>query len=712
MTRRALGLVFALALGVRLVCALELADAPFVRVLLGDALVFDAWARELAAGNWWGDEVFYQAPLYPYFLGVVRALGGDDATARLVQAFLGAAGATLVAAATGRLFDARAGLVAGVLSALYAPSVWLDGLVQKTALALLLSGLLLYLLASRTPRAFLLGLVLALLVLVRENALVLLVPVVMRVLQAPEARGRALGATLAGLLLVLGPVGLRNASLGGGFLPTASNFGVNFAIGNDREADGLYRPLVAGRGHAVFEREDATLLAEADAGRELSSAGVSLHWLGRGVRDVLDAPGRWALLMGWKGRLVLHRTEVMDAEAFEAHREHSRLLDALGLALHFGLLLPLAALGIASTWRERPELRPFHVAPLLLAASVVLFFVAARFRAGLVPFLVPFAAQGALRLVALARDPAEVRASWRALTLTALAAVLANAPLGPWPWSLAGDPVATTESNLASELLRRGSPGEALAHARRAVELDPGSANAHYNRGLAARGTGNGGEARAGFLEARRLEPAYAADAALQLGTLLAESGDLEDALVLFEEAVAAEPGNARAHYNRGLALRLSGRLEEARAAYETSIRLAPEVPDAHHNLGAVLERLDLWHEAINAYRAALVADPEFVPSLERLAFVLARHGDPHVRNGDWALGYVHRLLALVEPGSEPTSSLYDLLAAAQAAAGDFDAARDIALDAARKAQDPAWRRTLEERAALYAEGVSLDLDD
>ena len=45
---------------------------------MGDARGYDAWARRLAAGDWIGTDVFYQAPLYPYFLGVVYALAGHD----------------------------------------------------------------------------------------------------------------------------------------------------------------------------------------------------------------------------------------------------------------------------------------------------------------------------------------------------------------------------------------------------------------------------------------------------------------------------------------------------------------------------------------------------------------------------------------------------------------------------------------------------------
>ena len=69
-------ILFAVAFAVRLVHIGQIRPSPFFDVLLGDAHGYDAWAHRLAAGDWLGTEVFYQAPLYPYFLGVLYAAAG------------------------------------------------------------------------------------------------------------------------------------------------------------------------------------------------------------------------------------------------------------------------------------------------------------------------------------------------------------------------------------------------------------------------------------------------------------------------------------------------------------------------------------------------------------------------------------------------------------------------------------------------------------
>ena len=147
------GLVFLIALAVRGLHLWFFRSASFFSLLVGDARAYDAWARRLAAGDWVGSEVFYQAPLYPYLLGVWYALVGPDLlTLRLLQIALGALACALVAVASGRLFGRNAGLAAGLLLAFYAPAIFFDLLVQKAVLDLLLVSLLLLLVSLLVER--------------------------------------------------------------------------------------------------------------------------------------------------------------------------------------------------------------------------------------------------------------------------------------------------------------------------------------------------------------------------------------------------------------------------------------------------------------------------------------------------------------------------------------------------------------------------------
>ncbi|MCM2269371.1 MAG: glycosyltransferase family 39 protein [Thermoanaerobaculia bacterium] len=535
--------LFALALGVRLLYLWQSRTSPFFHALLGDCARYDAWAREIAAGAWLGDRVFYQAPLYPYFLaGVYRTLGDDLVTVRLVQSLLGAASCVLLALAAERFFDRRAALAAGALLALYPTALFFDQILQKSTLDLFLLCLLLATVARALRRGaaawFVAGLAAGALVLTRENAVVLVAGVAAWIAlerggEAPRRRVASIAALLAGLALVLLPVALRNLAVGGELVVTSSQAGRNFYYGNNPRADGTYRPLRSGRGEIRFEAADARELAEQALGRALSEREVSRYWAARAFDWIRDEPRAWARLMLRKARLLVNRVEVMDTEDQVTHRDHVPVARWLGAVLHFGVLFPLAVLGAALCWREpgggRRRLLAWMIAGY--AGSVWIFFVLDRYRYPLVPLLALFAGAGIARLPQALRASPRRRAAL--LAAVAAAALAANVP------AMASAPMrALTYVNLGVHFGERGALDAAIRYLRLGLSHAPGSASAHYNLGLYLARRGALEEALGEQREALRLHPAHA-KAALERDRLLAVLGR--------REAAAAAVGRAPA---------------------------------------------------------------------------------------------------------------------------------------------------------------------
>ncbi|MHC4236383.1 MAG: ArnT family glycosyltransferase, partial [Planctomycetota bacterium] len=384
---------------VRLAYLYQIENIPFFYGLVSDAERYDAWARSIAGGDWLGDSTFYQAPLYPYFLAVIKALLGDSPfTTRLVQIMLGSLSCGLIALSGAAFFSRRAGLWAGGILALYPPAIFFDGLVQKTSLAQFLLCLLLVLMGWQLRRARIvhslaIGMGLGLFCLTRENALAL-IPVVAawawlcRSAEGPTGTRRRLGQTacvLVGLALVLLPVGLRNHFVGGEFVLTTAQMGPNFYIGNNPEATGRYRPLVEGHETPFFEQNDARHLAEQDLDRPLAPAEVSRYWLGRSWTYIRGQPLDWLKLLGVKWMLVWNAYEITDAEGYYVYRDWSWLLGTLGSFLDFGVLAPAAAAGVVLSWRQRRRLWALYGLPLVTALAVALFYVFARYRYPIMP---------------------------------------------------------------------------------------------------------------------------------------------------------------------------------------------------------------------------------------------------------------------------------------------------------------------------------------
>lgn len=140
--------VFILALSVRLLYLHQIGDSILFETLVGDGRGFDDWAQRILSADQ-REGTFYQPPLYPYFLAAIyRFFGHDTHAVRVVQFVLGSASCVLLAGAVRAFFSQRAGLIAGVLLAIYPLSIYFDGIIQKTSLAQFFGALLLLLLGQ------------------------------------------------------------------------------------------------------------------------------------------------------------------------------------------------------------------------------------------------------------------------------------------------------------------------------------------------------------------------------------------------------------------------------------------------------------------------------------------------------------------------------------------------------------------------------------
>jgi tetratricopeptide (TPR) repeat protein len=615
--------IFAVALTVRLVHIWQIRRAPFFTVLLGDSRAYDEWARRIAAGDWIGREVFYQAPLYPYFLGTIYAVAGRHLLlVRALQAAVGAAACVLLGLAGRRLFSHRTGLAAGLILALYAPAIFFDGLIQKSVLDVFFVCLALYLIgrivavrlpARRQPHEHVgrshlnwiaLGLTIGGLSLTRENAIVFTVVIAAWALwRAP----RTAAAFLAGVAIIILPVAIRNTIVGGGFYMTTSQFGPNFYIGNNPQSDGSYQSLRFGRGAPEYERQDATEIAERALGRRLTPAEVSRYWTDRALDFVMSRPGAWLKLLGRKAALLINATEMLDTESQESHAEWSVPLRVAAPVGHFGVLVPLAALGIILTWPGRSRLAILYAMLVAYAASVLMFYVFARYRSPLVPLLVLFAAAGVVEGTALLFSRSRTRPSGdhpaRRIT-AALGVPAATALLCNWPLVSHAMNRAVTEHNLGAALQSDGRLDEALAHYRRATALQPDYAPAYNNMAATLRRKGRLDEALMTYRHALELRPDYP-EAHYNLANALLDAGRPDEASRHFEIAVKSMPVSADVHNNLGIALAAGGRMAEAVEQFRQALAVEDDSVKAHRNLGDALMMLGSAQEGLDHLRRA-----------------------------------------------------------------------------------------------------------
>jgi tetratricopeptide (TPR) repeat protein len=623
--------IFLAALTVRLVHLFQIRRAPFFALLMGDARSYHTWAQQIAAGDWIGRDVFYQAPLYPYFLGLVYTLSGETSPmmVRVWQAVIGSLACVLLGFAAWRLFSRQAGRAAGLMLAFYAPAIFFDGLIQKSVLDAFLVCLTLALLSRLLtqpgrPVAWLwVGVTLAFLTLSRENALVLAAAIIVWLLwSAREAAiSRLVHAAwlLAGLAIVLLPVAARNRVVAGEFHLTTSQFGPNFYIGNNETSSGVYQPLRFGHGDPIYERQDATELAQQATGRTLTAGEVSGYWTRRALEYIRTRPGDWLELTGQKIALIWNSAEVADTEDELTYADWSLPLRVAGRIWHFGILAPLAAIGMWATWPRRGELAPLYLLPASYVLTLVAFAVMARYRYPLVPFLILLASAGVTNL-------GRLREATPRRLIAGLVAIVAFAVFCNWPVYSMAEMRSITDANVGTELQAQGRFDDAIALYRAALARDPADALTYSNLGTALAAKGQLDAAIMQYQRAVDLAP-NDADNHYNLANALAAQGKLPDAVGQFQAALRIDPGLADAHLNLGNALSTLGQSEAAAVHYRRVLELRPGTVEAVNNLGLIEAGQGRLDAAIALFRRALAINPDFADAHSNLASTLGQKG-------------------------------------------------------------------------------------
>lgn len=152
-----------------------------------------------------------------------------------------------------------------------------------------------------------------------------------------------------------------------------------------------------------------------------------------------------------------------------------------------------------------------------------------------------------------------------------------------------------------AELAEQAAPlaEAALARAREMEDLEAAD---WYDLGCDLEATAPE-EAAAAYRRALELAPRHA-DAHLNLGRLLHETGRVEEAERHYRAAAELSPEDATAAFNLGVALQDLGRAADAVAAYQRAVDTDPAYADAYFNLADLYEQLGQQAMAIQSLKA------------------------------------------------------------------------------------------------------------
>ena len=106
-------------------------------------------------------------------------------------------------------------------------------------------------------------------------------------------------------------------------------------------------------------------------------------------------------------------------------------------------------------------------------------------------------------------------------------------------------------------------------------------------------------------------------------GIVLAQQGELNQAIACFRQAVAVQPDHALAYNNLGLTLGMQGKWDEAIENCQRALRCKPDFAEAYNTLGDALRHQDRYEEAVAACEQALHLKPDLAQAYNNLGIVL-----------------------------------------------------------------------------------------
>lgn len=490
-------MVLGVAFALRLAHVLSLrGDVLFEHPALDeDRYVEDA--RAFAAGRPLEQQPFWQPPGMLYFLGLALRLSDGLLLPRLVQILVGTATVGLLFLVGRRLFDARAGLAAAALLAVHGVAIFSTGelLAATWASALDLLAVLLLLDAAHDRRqAFFAGAALGVSAVFAATVLPFAVAAAAALALGKDKRPA--GAFVAGLILPILPVTLRNASYGDDLVLVSTNGGLNFYLGNNERA---FETLSIRPGIHWTELLDRPVR---EAGIVKRPAAASAWFRDQGLAFWKAHPGQALGLYLKKLWLFFHAAELpRDADVYEVRKGAPVLRALIGprpVLLPDGWIVPAALVGVVASVRAwRGLLVPLGFVALQ-ALVVAAFFVSARYRVPSLPLLCLFAVVGARALVA---------ATPRGRVLGVAGALLLS--VVTW-W-----PARETRMSFAAEpdlyrglaLRKLGDAPGALAAFTRATAADPSDPRPWFEIGVSHRSLGRPLEAAAAWEQAGKHDP-------------------------------------------------------------------------------------------------------------------------------------------------------------------------------------------------------------
>jgi tetratricopeptide (TPR) repeat protein len=618
----------------RLLALLTSSDSPIFNYPINDSQMYHSLAITIANGDLMGSTTFWQAPLYPYFLGLIYWIFGVKiVVAKFIGLLLGAISCYLIFRLADKIIGRRMAWIAYVISMFYGPFIFFEA--QLLAPALLNLLILLALLAIDSYRQsrkiymlVVIGLILSL-VQIGHGLIIVFLPFLIgwliylhRHQKSKIRKGLvASGWLIVGFLPFIIITATHNYALDREFVPVSSNFGPNFYLGNHADYDSTtgIRPGL----------EWDEFISEASIAGYNTPAKVSDFFSRKAFSNISDNMPAFAGLLVKKLYYLSGGEEIKRILDIYYFKQYSIVLDAMiwyrAIAFPSGLIIPLAICGILvfiTIFRKSEAADsawPMILFIISQVLAILLFFVSSRYRLVIMPAAILFAAYAISYGIEWIRQR-----KWRPfiifLSLFAILLVFCNLPRV----ELGAKDLAENQFYEGLAMSEEGDIGAAIEKYKEALRIYPGYTMAAYNLALLYRRS-NQDSAMDAVLGQILQDNPNSHVLKMYIGEEYLDQGRLEEAKELFEEALSINPNVANAYVDLGFIYRSQGNMALAMQLFNKAIEHNPRSYKAYNHIGATHLMHNRLPQAEQNFQKALDINWSHASARNNLATVYTR---------------------------------------------------------------------------------------
>lgn len=619
--RRWIVLLFVLVFILKLIYIFCSSNSLEIRIPILDAEYYDNMGRHIAAGHLAQKEAFFMGPLYPYFLGLVyRVFGGNMMLLRIIQILGGTTTVVLTYFIGKRVFRPSVAMLGAVMLTLYGTITFYEGQLLMEWLGALINMMLLFVLYQdfgrhRVLKYIVTGFLLGLSALTRANILIFAPIVLIWVLFVAKEKKRFLSAAvfIVSALVTISPATIHNYVVSRDFVLITWNGSMNFFIGNNEKATGVYD---SPRGIDLASDWTTRRYVEKMAGRDLKPSEISSYWLSETGRFIKEHPRKELALLFRKTALFLNAFELPQTESHDLSRSRYAILRVL--FVNFWILCSLGLVGMMYSLREWRRCFLLHWFIISCSVSIILFFITARYRIQIVPPLALFAAFTVVEI--LPRSFAHLSRGFQPLAIIAILFFLTR------PGLFAPDLDHIRWREYIHEGRRWAVLGEtdrALAEIDKAVALRPDDPESYIHRAIIYKDSGRLPQAIEDYHRSLGINPAMPA-IHYDLAQVLRRARMYSAAVEEYMRAIAQDSLMVEAYNNLGITYQLMKNYDGAIQYFMWATRIDPEHVKAYNNLGVALAESGDVDGAIRCFGEAIERDPAYANSYKNLAMAYA----------------------------------------------------------------------------------------